>query len=72
MGKVNTLPAGQQSLDVSRRDAPQSLSLSSLPFVDLAQEYGFERHRRVYACPLDFADSTQPGATFWEDLLGDG
>ncbi|HEY9888104.1 MAG TPA: hypothetical protein V6D02_06865 [Candidatus Obscuribacterales bacterium] len=38
----------------------------------LAQEYGFECHQRVYACPVSFADVPRSQPSFLEGWLGDG
>ncbi|RZM74906.1 hypothetical protein [Leptolyngbya iicbica] len=72
MGLSKTICQGHPLLATSRAAMPPLLSRVSASCGDLAREYGFERHRRVYACPIDFQDNASPQPSFLEALLGDG
>ncbi len=72
MGKIETLHKDQQLLQSAPQDVLQLLTLVPQSFIDLAKEYGFERHQRIYACPVNFEDNARPCPSFLEDWLGDG
>ncbi|WP_204137942.1 hypothetical protein [Halomicronema sp. CCY15110] len=72
MGISETLYKDQPPLSTDHPASPVALSRMFVADGDLAQEYGFERHRRVYACPIDFQDHPCPQPSFLEALLGDG
>ncbi|NEQ43163.1 MAG: hypothetical protein F6K00_06235 [Leptolyngbya sp. SIOISBB] len=72
MGKIDTLHKDQQHLQAEPKDLLQVLTLVPQSFIDLAQEYGFERHQRIYACPVNFVDNARPCPSFLEAWLGDG
>ena len=72
MGESELLYQLQSSSSVDHRPRLPVRSLVPISFMDLAQEYGFERHRRVYACPIHFMDNPCPQPSFLEALLGDG
>ncbi len=72
MGESELLYQSKLSSSVDRRLMSSVRSLVPISFMDLAQEYGFERHRRVYACPVNFMDNPCPQPSFLEALLGDG
>ena len=40
--------------------------------MQLAEEYGFERHHRLTSCSLEGGEFLQPLPSFLEDLVGDG
>jgi hypothetical protein len=72
MGISETLYKDQSPLPTDHPASPVALSLVFAAGRDVAQEYGFERHRRVYACSIDFHDHPCPQPSFLEVLLGDG
>lgn len=72
MGKLDILHNQKRHLWVEQSAVSQPLSWMPLHGIDLAKEYGFERHRRTYTCPVEFADNAHSRPSFLENLLGDG
>jgi len=72
MGLSKILHQHQSPLPTAAPVSPVALSLVFAADGDLAQEYGFERHCRAYACPIDLQDTPCPQPSFLEALLGDG
>lgn len=73
MRELNTLAESKKSHNAQCKTWQRlAVRRSRLSATDLAAEYGFERHQRVYTCPINFSDNDCPHPSFLEALLGDG
>lgn len=62
------LPIHSSNTRVKQKNSPASCAKA----IALAEAYGFERHRRIVACPVSFEQVSAPIPSAMEHLLGDG